>query len=105
MAKEYKASPVPALPPIHPGALLREDVLPAAALSVTAAADALGISRQTLHNILSERQAISPEMALRLGKLFGNGPELWLRLQQAYDLAKAASALADDLAQIETVAA
>jgi len=105
MAKEYKAVESPALAPVHPGALLREEVLPAAGLTVTAAAAALGVTRQTLHSILSERQGVTPEMALRLGKLFGNGPALWLRMQQDYDLTKAAASLVDELAQIETVAA
>ena len=85
MVSEYTASPVPALPPVHPGTLLREEVLPAAKLSVTDAAAALGITRQTLHSILREAQGVTPPMALRLGKLFGNGPELWLRMQQDYD--------------------
>ena len=60
MAKAYKANPPSALPPTHPGALLREEVLPAAGLSVTAAAAALGVTRQTLHSILSERQSVTP---------------------------------------------
>ena len=106
MAKAYKANPLSALPPTHPGALLREEVLPAAGLSVTAAAAALGVTRQTLHSILSERQSVTPEMALRLGTLFRNGPALWLRMQQDYDLTKAAAALlVDELARIEPVAA
>ncbi len=100
MAREFKAKP-PKLPPTHPGELLREEVLPAAGLTVTAAAAALGVTRQTVHSILSERQGVTPEMALRLGKLFGNGPALWLRMQQDYDLTKAAASIADELAQIE----
>ncbi len=105
MNKEYRANPRSALPPTHPGALLRAEVLPAAGLSVTAAAAALGVTRQTLHSILGERQGVTPEMALRLGKLFGNGPTLWLRMQQEYDLTKAAASLVDELARIEPVAA
>ena len=105
MAKQYKANPPSALLSTHRGALLREEVLPAAGLSVTAAA-AFGVTRQTLHSILSERQSVTPEMALRLGKLFRNGPALWLRMQQDYDLTKAAAAsLVDELARIEPVAA
>ena len=72
--------------PTHPGALLREDVLPAIARSKTDIARALGISRQTLYDILNERQPVTPEMALRIGKLCGNGPELWLNMQAAHDL-------------------
>ena len=106
MAKQYQANARSALPPTHPGALLREEVLPAAGLSVTAAAAALGVTRQTLHSILSERQSVTPEMALRLGKLLRNGPALWLRMQQDYDLTKAAAAsLVGELARIEPVAA
>ena len=72
--------------PTHPGTVLREDVLPALRLSVGAAARHLQISRQTLHRILTEEAGVTPEMALRLGKLCGNGPALWLAMQQAYDL-------------------
>jgi len=62
---------------MHPGALLREDVLPALRVSVTAAAEKLGVSRQTLHAILAERAANTPEMAMRIGKFCGNGPAIW----------------------------
>src|SRR5437763_14096217 len=70
-----------ALPPMHPGELLREDVLPALGRTRAEIARLLGVSRQTLHSIISERAPVTPEMALRLGKLCGNGPELWLALQ------------------------
>lgn len=105
MAKEYKASATPALPPVHPGALLREEALPAIGLTVTAAAAALGVSRQTLHAILRETQSVTPEMALRLGKLLGNGPNLWLRMQQDFDLWHARREIAVELDAIETHAA
>ncbi len=75
-----------ALPAMHPGELLREDVMPALARSCAEIARLLGVSRQTLHAILTERSPVTPEMALRLGKLCGNGPELWLNLQARYDL-------------------
>jgi antitoxin HigA-1 len=104
MVKEYKAMG-PAFAPAHPGELLREELLPAAGLTVAGAADALGISRQTLHKILAEQRAVTPEMALRLGKLFGNGPELWLGMQQAHDLWCARRQLAGILDGIETVPA
>lgn len=74
------------LPPIHPGAILREDVLPALGLSVSAAARQLRVSRQTLHRILAEKSSITSGMALRLGKFCGNGPDLWLNLQQEHGL-------------------
>ena len=90
-----------ARPPIHPGAILREDVLPALEMSVTTAADRLGVSRQTLHSILRGDSAVSPEMALRLGKFCGNGAEIWTRMQAAYDLWHAERALADQLERIQ----
>ncbi len=104
MAKEIKAK-VPALAPLHPGELLREELLPSTGMSVAAAARALGVSRQTLHNVLGERQVVTPEMALRLGKLFGNGPEIWLQMQQTFDLWHARQHFAGIIAEIETVRA
>ncbi|HEX4480474.1 MAG TPA: HigA family addiction module antitoxin [Rudaea sp.] len=90
--------------PTHPGAILREDVLPALRLSVSEAARRLHISRQMLHELLAERKGFSPEMALRIGKLAGNGPELWLRMQQAFDLFHAQRALAAELRTIRRAA-
>lgn len=75
-----------ALPPVHPGEILKEDVLPSAGLSVTAAAKALGVSRQMLHDILSERKPLSAVMCLKVSRLLGGSPEVWMRLQAAYDL-------------------
>jgi addiction module HigA family antidote len=75
--------------PTHPGAILREDVLPAVGMSITGVAKALGVSRQQLHRIMAETAPVTPEMALRLGKFCGNGPDLWLRMQAAYDLWRA----------------
>ncbi len=100
---EYPVTSGPAWPPLHPGELLREEVLPALRLSVTAAARMLGVSRQTLHAILAEHAAVTPAMALRLGKLCGNGPNLWLRMQVAYDLWQAEHDLAPELARIPTL--
>ena len=71
--------------PTHPGALLREDVLPALGRSKVEIANALGISRQHLYDILGERKPVSPEVAARLGTAFGDGPEVWLRMQAAFD--------------------
>ncbi len=79
--------PRSALPPMHPGELLREEIIPALGMSRQDIARALGISRQALHSILTERAAISPLMALKLGRLCGNGPDLWMTLQTRYDLA------------------
>jgi len=76
--------------PPHPGAILREDVLPALGLSVTAAADQLGVTRAALSRVLNERAAISPEMARRieawLGRDRGGDAEVWMRLQGTFDL-------------------
>jgi addiction module HigA family antidote len=91
--------------PVHPGEILREDVLPALKLSVTAAAAHLGVSRQALHAVLSGRAAVSPEMAARIGKLCGNGPDVWLRLQMAHDLWRVEREMVDELAKIATMEA
>jgi addiction module HigA family antidote len=91
--------------PIHPGALLREDILPAIGMSISAVAEDLGVSRQTLHNILAERAPVTPEMAVRLGKFIGDGPDVWVRMQAAYDVAKASVAMADEVKRIRTVRA
>ena len=90
--------------PVHPGEILREDVLKHLGLSVSEAARRLGVSRQQLHRILACTHPITTEMALRIGKFAGNGPGLWLRLQQAYDLWHAKSRLTGELSKIETVA-
>ena len=70
---------------MHPGELLREDVLPALGRPLSEIARLLRVSRQTLNAILSEAQPVTPLMALRLGKLCGNGPEFWLNLQTRHD--------------------
>ena len=76
----------PNRPPTHPGAIVREDVLPELDMTKTELAAALGISRQMLHGILTEKYPITVEMAVRLGHVLGNGPGLWIRMQQALDL-------------------
>ena len=90
-------------PPVHPGEILREDVLPTLGLSVSEAARRLGISRQQLHRVLACTHPITTEMALRIGKFAGNGPDLWLRMQQAYDLWHTEQRMKDELSEIETV--
>ena len=77
------------LPAVHPGEIIKKDILPSAGLSVTAAAKALWVSRQMLHDILAERKPLSAVMCLRVSRLFGSSPEVWMRLQAAYDLKKA----------------
>jgi len=93
------------LPAMHPGALLREDILPALDRPVGEVAHLLGISRQTLHSILTERQPVTPLMALKLGKLCGNGPDLWIRLQARWDLERLARDKAAEIAAVPTLAA
>lgn len=102
---EYRAVRDPKRPAMHPGALLREDVLPALKRSKTEIARLLGVSRQTLYDILDEKQPITPAMALRIGKLCGNGPDLWLNLQKRYDLWKAEKEIGEAVAQIPTLTA
>lgn len=89
------------LPAMHPGELLREDIIPASAVSKTEIARLLAISRQTLYDILDERQPVTVAMALRLGKLFGNGPVFWINLQRTYDLERAEREV--DLSNIPTL--
>ncbi|MFJ7441307.1 HigA family addiction module antitoxin [Methylorubrum thiocyanatum] len=93
------------LAPTHPGEILREDILPALGLPKTAVARRLGISRQTLHDIEAERLPVTPAMALRFGRLFGNAPEFWVNLQRDYDLRTLEAEMADELGAIEPVAA
>jgi addiction module HigA family antidote len=72
--------------PTHPGEMLREDFMPDYGLTAASLAEALGVSRQTINEILRERRAISPAMALMLARLFGNSPEFWLNAQRTVDL-------------------
>ena len=78
------------LPPIHPGEIIKHDILPEVGLSVAAAAKALGVSRQMLHAILAGRKPLSAVMRLKVARLFGGSPEVWMRLQATYDLKKSA---------------
>ena len=88
------------LRPVHPGAILRLDVLPAIGKSVPQMAHDIGISRQHLHDIVKERKPVTAETALRLGKYLGNGPEIWSALQCRYDLAMAEKRMAEELEAI-----
>lgn len=72
--------------PSHPGALLREVVLPELGMTQAEFAERLGVSRRTVSEILHERRPVTPDMAIRLGKLLGNGAGLWLKMQQALDV-------------------
>jgi addiction module HigA family antidote len=81
--------------------MLREDFMPDYGLTVAGLAAAVGVSRQSVNELLRGRRAVSPQMALRLSRLFGNSPEFWLNAQRAVDLWDAARAIKDDLARIK----
>lgn len=87
--------------PTHPGEMLREDFMPDYDLSVAGLAKALGVSRQSVNELLRERRAVSPEMALRLARLFGNSPEFWLNAQRAVDLWVAAQSVKKEVERIK----
>ena len=86
--------------PTHPGEMLREDFLPDYDLSVSDLAKAIGVSRQSVNELLRERRGLSPSMALRLARLFGNSPEFWLNAQRSVDLWEASRAFGGDVAKI-----
>ena len=83
---EITARRNPNRPPTHPGVLLNDTVLPALGRPKTEIARLLGISRQSLYDILAGKQPVTPTTAIKLGKLCGNGPRLWMNMQTAYDL-------------------
>ncbi len=88
------------IPPTHPGAMLREDFLPDYGLTVTSLATEIGVSRQTVYELLREQRALTPAMALRFSRLFGNSAEFWLNAQRAVDLWQAEREIAGKLRQI-----
>lgn len=91
--------------PTHPGALLREDVSPALNISQTGLARRLGVSRLTVSELLHEKRALSPDMAMRLARLLNTTPESWLNMQQALDLWELEQSSKRKYARIETIAA
>ncbi|MBI1732639.1 MAG: HigA family addiction module antidote protein [Gammaproteobacteria bacterium] len=91
--------------PTHPGAILREDVLPALAITQTLLASRLGVSRLTVSELLLEKRALSPDMAIRLARLLDTTPESWLNMQQALDLWELGQRGAREYARIGTIAA
>jgi addiction module HigA family antidote len=93
----------PSIEPAHPGELLAEIIIPATGKSKAEIARRLGISRQTLYDILSRKQGVTPAVAVRMGKLFGDGAEIWLRMQIAHDLWRAMREV--DVSGIETIEA
>ncbi len=91
-------------PPTHPGVILREDVLPELGVSKTAFADSIHVSRQMLYDILNESRPVTTAMALRLGKVLGNDPNVWVGMQQKYDLFYLTQEMADELDSIQALA-
>ncbi len=83
--------------PTHPGEVLREDVLPAMGESVSGFARRVNMSRQSIHAILACKRAITPEAALRIGRVIGNGARIWLAMQMEYDLWQAEKKIEDEL--------
>lgn len=93
-------------PPTHPGVMFGQDVLPALGNhTIAEIATLLGVSRQTLHRVMAGAVAVTPEMAVRLGKLCGNGPELWLNMQARYDAWQVTRRLGKNLRKIPTLTA
>ncbi len=86
--------------PSHPGEMLREDFMPDFGLKASSLAQALGVSRQSINELLREKRAVSPGMALRLSKLFGNSAEFWLNAQRAVDLWNAQKLFKKDIDRI-----
>ena len=74
--------------PVHPGSIVREDCIHQSQLNITRAAKLLGVSRQALNNVVNEKAAISPEMAIRLEKMGWSSAETWLQMQMNWDLAQ-----------------
>ena len=74
--------------PPHPGRVVRQDCIEPLGLTITGAAKVLGVTRQALNNLVNGKAGISPEMAVRVSKAFGGSPDMWLRLQANYDLAR-----------------
>ncbi len=93
----------PSRKPTHPGAVLRDTYLPATGQTVAQAAERLGVGRTHLHKVVAERCSVTPDMAHRLGKLIGNGPDLWINMQVAHDMWVARERLGDALDAIPTV--
>ena len=87
--------------PTHPGEMIREDFLPEYDLTVSSLAAAVGVSRQTINELIRGRRAVSPEMALRLARLFGNTPEFWLNAQRTVDLWDASQTIKAEVKRIK----
>ena len=93
------------IPPTHPGEVIREDFMPDYSLNAASLASALGVSRQTINELLRERRAVTPLMALRLSRLFDNSPEFWLNAQHARDIWESRQQYEKELNQIKPLTA
>lgn len=91
--------------PIHPGEMLREDFLPDYHLTASSLALAIGVSRQTVYDLLRERRALSPDMAIRLSRLFGNSVDFWLNAQRAVDVWDAERKITREIPRLRPVKA
>lgn len=91
-------------PPVHPGEILREDFMPDFGLSVAGLAERLGVSRQTVNEVVHERRDLSLDMCLRLGRLFGTSPELWLNMQRDVDIWNSMERHRDEISAIRPLA-
>ena len=90
--------------PTHPGEMLREEYMPDYNLSVSELAQRIGVSRQTVNELVHERRALSTEMALRLAQLFGDSPQSWLNLQQNFEIWNIENGLHEELERIQSIA-
>lgn len=93
------------LPPIHPGEILREDVLPETGLTKKAFAERLGMSRLALHNVLEGKSAVSTILALKLARFLGTSPQVWLNLQQSYDIALTSKQRSEEIERVSALEA
>lgn len=96
---------IAAFGPVYPGEVLLEDVFPETGLTKSEFAKRLGMSREALHNIFIGKSAVTPFVALKLGRLLGTSPEMWLNLQQAYDLATVRGEKGDEIDKVERLMA
>lgn len=92
-------------PPIHPGEALREDYMPELGLTVASLAEKLGVTRQTVNEIVREKRGLSPDMCLRLGRLFGTTPQFWMNMQQKVDLWNSLELHKEEIEAIEPIIA
>lgn len=91
--------------PIHPGEFLREEYMPELGLTVAGLAQRIGVTRQTINDLVREKRALSPDMCLRLGRLFGTTPQFWMNMQAKVDMWKSLEEHRDDIEAIEPIAA